>query len=77
MSVLPNEPTGKYMDTGAIMREYGFKRNAALALVRQLPKTEIPGHRKSFVKRVDVERLLAENTHDVVTAGARRRREAA
>lgn len=64
------------MDTTTLMRELGIKRNAADILMRQLPKIIIPGQQKNYVRRQDVKQLLEENTFDVVTAEARKRRAA-
>jgi len=43
------------------MAETGFKRAAAEAVMRHLPKVQIPGVRKVYVKRRDVERYLREH----------------
>lgn len=67
---------GKLMDAGTLMRELGITRHAADVLMRQLPKTMIPGQQKNYVYRADVEKLLADNTHDIVTARARAARAA-
>jgi len=61
LSVIENKQ-GRLMDAGALMAELGIKRNAADAIMRQLPKVQIPGLQKNFVKRADVDRLLEENT---------------
>lgn len=50
------------MDCRAIMDELGVKRNVAEQIIRQLPKVQIDGKRKLFVKRSDVERYLDERT---------------
>lgn len=50
------------IDHAGIMRELKIKRAAADAVMRQLDKVQIPGVRKVYVRRVDVDRLLAENT---------------
>ncbi len=59
-SPAPNVLTS-YMDCRAIMAETGFKRAAAEAIMRHLPKVQIPGVRKVYVKRRDVERYLREH----------------
>lgn len=57
MSVLP-----QLLDCRALMAELGVKRATAEAIMRQVPKVEIDGLRKLFVKRSDVEAYLAEKT---------------
>jgi hypothetical protein len=53
---------GKLMDCATVQRELGISRKAAEAIMRQLPKVEFAGLRKVYVKRADVERLVAERT---------------
>jgi hypothetical protein len=50
------------LDAKHLAAELGVTRAAAEAIMRRLPKVEIEGLRKVFVKRGDVERLLAEST---------------
>jgi hypothetical protein len=50
------------LDAKHLAAELGVTRAAAEAIMRRLPKVEIDGLRKVFVKRGDVERLLAEST---------------
>ena len=50
------------IDCRGLMSELGVKRTAAEAIMRQLPKTTIDGHRKVYVRRVDVERYLSERS---------------
>jgi hypothetical protein len=52
------------MDCRAIMAELGVKRATAEAIMRQIPKVQLPGLRKVFVYRRDVEQLLEECTVD-------------
>ena len=40
----------------------GVKRATAEAIMQRLPKVKVPGHRKVFVRRADVVRLLEEWT---------------
>src|ERR1700680_1289630 len=53
---------GELMDCATVQRELGVSRKAAEAIMRQLPKGEFDGLRKVYVKRADVERLVAERT---------------
>jgi hypothetical protein len=57
-----NEPLPQLLDAKHLALELGVTRAAAEAIMRKLPKVEIDGLRKVFVKRGDVERLLAEST---------------
>jgi hypothetical protein len=50
------------LDAKRLAVELGVTRAAAEAIMRRLPKVEIEGLRKVFVKRADVERLLSEST---------------
>ena len=53
---------GRLMDCATIARELGVSRRVAEAMMRQLPKVQIPDVRKVYVRRVDVERYIEENT---------------
>jgi hypothetical protein len=57
-----SEPLPQLLDAKGLQAELGVTRAAAEAIMRRLPKVEIDGLRKVFVKRADVERLLAEST---------------
>lgn len=57
MSALP-----QLLDCRALMAELGVKRATAEAIMRQLPKITVEGHRRVFVKRSDVQRYLDERT---------------
>jgi hypothetical protein len=57
MSALP-----ELLDAKHLAAELGITRSSAEAIMRRLPKVEIEGLRKVFVRRDDVERLLAEST---------------
>jgi hypothetical protein len=57
-----SESLPQLLDARRLAQELGVTRAAAEATMRQLPKIEIPGLRKVYVKRSDVERLLAEST---------------
>jgi hypothetical protein len=50
------------MDSTTIRRELGVSRKAAEAIMRQLPKLEIEGFSRPYVRRVDVERYLEQRT---------------
>jgi hypothetical protein len=50
------------LDAKALRAELGVSRAAAEAIMRHVPKVEIPGLRKVFVRRDDVRRLLDERT---------------
>ena len=50
------------LDCAALARELGIKRAAAEAIMRRLPKVEVDGLRKVYVKRADVARLLNDST---------------
>jgi hypothetical protein len=52
----------KLIDGAGLQRELGVKRAAAEAIMRQLPKVQIPGVKKVYVRRVDVDNLLQRNT---------------
>jgi hypothetical protein len=57
-------PLPQLLDTRALMEELGVKRSVAEAIIRKVPKQQIPGNRKLYVRRQDVEKLLAENLKD-------------
>jgi len=54
--------SGKLLDCATVAREYGITRAGAEAIMRQLPKVQIDGFRKVYVKRVDVEALIDSKT---------------
>ena len=53
-----SEPLPQLLDARHLAGELGITRAAAEAIMRQLPIVQVPDLRKTFVKRVDVERLL-------------------
>jgi hypothetical protein len=57
-----SDPLPQLLDAKHLAGELEVSRAAAEAIMRKLPKVEIDGLRKVFVKRSDVERLLAEST---------------
>jgi hypothetical protein len=58
-----SERLPELLDCKALRAELGVTRAAAEAVMRQVPTVVIPGLRKSFCRRSDVERLLAEHTY--------------
>jgi hypothetical protein len=50
------------LDAKHLAAELGVTRAAAEAIMRKLPKVEIDGLRKVFVRRADVQRLLEAST---------------
>lgn len=56
----------KLIDNAGLQRELGIKRAAAEAIMQRVPKVTIPGVKKVYVKRADVERLLEEHTQNIV-----------
>jgi hypothetical protein len=57
-----NDPLPALLDAKHLAVELNVSRAAAEAIMRALPKIELPNLRKVYVKRADVERLLAEST---------------
>lgn len=56
------EKLPELVDCRGLIDELGVKRAAAEAIMRQLPKVQIDGLRKTFVRRADVARYLKERT---------------
>lgn len=56
----------KLIDNAGLQRELGIKRAAADAIMQRVPKVTIPGVKKVYVKRTDVEQLLDDNTQNIV-----------
>jgi hypothetical protein len=52
----------KLIDCAGLQRELGVKRATAEAIMRQLPKVQVPGVKKVYVRRRDVDELLEKNT---------------
>jgi hypothetical protein len=50
------------LDTKGLRAELGVSRAAAEAIMRQLPKVQVDGVRKVYVRRADVQRYLDERT---------------
>jgi len=57
-----SDPLPRLLDARHLAAELGVSRASAEAIMRRLPKVEIDGLRKVFVKRSDVERLLEAST---------------
>jgi hypothetical protein len=56
------EPLPQLLDAKALQAELGVTRAAAEKIMQALPIVQLPGLRKVYVRRPDVERLLAEHT---------------
>jgi hypothetical protein len=59
MNALP-----QLLDAKHLAEELGVTRAAAEAIMRQLPTVQLPGLRKTYVRRPDVERLLERCTFE-------------
>jgi hypothetical protein len=57
-----SEPLPELLDAKALQRELGVTRAAAEKIMQALPIVQIPGLRKVFVRRPDVEQLLERCT---------------
>jgi hypothetical protein len=57
-----NEQLPALVDCKGLMEELGVARATAEAIMRQLEIVTFPDLRKTFVKRADVHRLIAERT---------------
>ena len=53
-----SERLPELLDAKALQAELGITRAAAEAIIRQLPIVQVPGLRKVYVRRPDVEQLL-------------------
>jgi hypothetical protein len=56
-------PLPQLLDRKQLAAETGLTRAAIDAIFRELPVVALPGLRKTFVRRADVEVLIAENTY--------------
>jgi uncharacterized protein YjiS (DUF1127 family) len=54
----------RLMSTRQIMDELGVTRAKAEAIIRRIPKQEIPGCRALLVRRDDVQRVLDQHLRD-------------
>jgi hypothetical protein len=50
------------LDCRALRAELGVSRAAAEAIIQKLPKVQFADFRKTYVRREDVARLIAERT---------------
>jgi hypothetical protein len=57
-----SEPLPELLDAKALQVELGVTRASAEKIMQVLPIVQIPGLRKVFVRRPDVERLLERCT---------------
>jgi hypothetical protein len=57
------QPLPALLDAKALQSELGVTRAAAEAVMRQVPSVVIPGLRKSYVRRCDVEALISRHTY--------------
>jgi hypothetical protein len=58
-----SEPLPELLDAKRLQAELGVTRAAAERIMQALPLVRLPGLRKSYVRRPDVERLLEEHTY--------------
>jgi hypothetical protein len=58
-----SEPLPQLLDAKALQVELGVTRAAAERIMQALPLVRLPGLRKSYVRRPDVERLLEQYTY--------------
>jgi hypothetical protein len=52
------------LDAKQLQAELGVTRAAAESIMRQVPSVVIPGLRKSYVRRCDVEALISRHTYE-------------
>jgi hypothetical protein len=57
------ELAGELVDNAAIRRWLGVTEAAADAMMRRVPKVNLPDLRKVYVRRRELERLIDEHTH--------------
>jgi hypothetical protein len=58
-----SEPLPPLLDAKGLQVELEITRAAAKKIIEQLPVVQLPGLRKVYVRRPDVERLVAEHTY--------------
>ena len=58
----PLLPLPQLLDRKRLQTETGLPRSAVDAIFRTLPVVDLPNHRKVYVKRLDVEKLIADAT---------------
>ena len=59
---MSSEPLPALLDAKSLREELGVTRAAAEAIMRQVPSVVIPGLRKAYCRRSDVEALLEQHT---------------
>jgi hypothetical protein len=57
-----SDPLPRLLDAKGLQAELGITRAASEKLMEQLPEVRLPGLRKRYVRRPDVERLLEQHT---------------
>jgi hypothetical protein len=70
-----SERLPELLDAKHLAAELGITRAAAEAIIRQLPVVQVPGLRKVYVRRPDVEKLLEACTFSKDEVPAREGRE--
>ena len=58
-----SEPLPELLDAKRLQAELGVTRAAAERIMQALPLVRLPGLRKSYVRRPDVDRLLEQHTY--------------
>ncbi len=58
LPTLRQRPLPRLMDCRTIMDELGVKRSVAEAIMRAVPKQMVPGVRRMFVRRHDVQAYM-------------------
>lgn len=56
------EPLTALIDCAGIVREMNVKRGSAERMMRDLPKVQVPGLKKVWVRRADVQALIDKHT---------------
>jgi hypothetical protein len=56
------DPLPQLLDVKGLQAELGVTRAAAEKIMEGLPEVRLPGLRKRYVRRPDVERLLEQHT---------------
>jgi len=59
-----SETLPQLLDAKGLQSELGITRAAADKIIRALPVVQLPGLRKVYVRRPDVEQLLEEHTYE-------------
>jgi hypothetical protein len=57
-----SDPLPQLLDCKALQAELGITRAAAERIMEPLPEVRLPGLRKRYVRRPDVEQLLEQHT---------------